>query len=479
MPANSAGIQSWMRRIDHVHFVGIGGVGMGGIAEVMVNLGYSVSGSDTSRNALVQRLESIGARVYSGHNADNVAGVDVVVVSSAIAEDNPEVMTARQNRIPVIRRAEMLGELMRFKQGIAIAGTHGKTTTTSLVASLLTEGGMDPTYVIGGKLISSSTNAYLGQSEWLVAEADESDASFLSLQPVIAIVTNIDADHLSSYENDFDRLKNAFVEFLQHLPFYGLAVMCIDDDTVKEILDQIARPVMTYGFDPEADVVGLNFKQDKMKSCFDVKLPDGSMMRQITLNLPGVHNALNALAAVAVGWELGLRATNMRRALQHFQGIGRRAQSLGQLQLDGGFAELYDDYGHHPREVAATLEAIANGTPDNRLVVVFQPHRYTRTRELFDDFTDVLCAADVLLLTEVYPAGEQPIAGADGRALARAIRQRGVIDPIFVPEIDELARTLRGVLIDGDVVLTLGAGSIGAVAASLPDAFLMEDTADV
>ena len=463
-----------MRRIDHVHFVGIGGVGMGGIAEVMINLGYSVSGSDASQNALVKRLESIGARVHIGHDASNVDGVDVVVVSTAISEDNPEVVAARNGRIPVIRRAEMLGELMRFKQGIAVAGTHGKTTTTSLVASLLTEGGMDPTYVIGGKLNSSSTNAYLGQSEWLVAEADESDASFLLLQPVIAIVTNIDADHLSSYENDFERLKQAFVDFLQHLPFYGLAVMCIDDATVKELIERVARPVMTYGFDPDADVVGFNFTQEKMKSCFDVRLPDGSEMRQITLNLPGIHNAQNALAAVAVGWELGLRATNMRRSFQQFQGIGRRAQPLGTLHHEHGMAELFDDYGHHPREVAATLKAIADGRPDNRLVVVFQPHRYTRTRDLFDDFTEVLAVADVLLLCEVYPAGEQPIAGADGRALARAIRQRGVVDPIFVPEteIATIEKTLRGVLRNDDVVLTLGAGSIGAVAAALPGVFV-------
>ncbi len=467
--ANSS--QSWMRRIDHVHFVGIGGVGMGGIAEVMVNLGYSVSGSDMTRNALVERLESLGARVFKGHDAANVEGVDVVVVSSAISEDNPEVELARKNRIPVIRRAEMLGELMRFKQGIAVAGTHGKTTTTSLVASLLTEGGMDPTYVIGGKLNSSSTNAYLGQSEWLVAEADESDASFLSLQPVIAIVTNIDADHLSSYENDFDRLKSAFVEFLQHLPFYGLAVMCVDDEEVRVLVDRISRPVMTYGFSEDADVRGMNFRQDKMKSCFDVKLPDGTEMRQITLNLPGKHNAQNALAAVAVGWELGLRAQNMRRAFQNFAGIGRRAQPLGALLLEDGQAELIDDYGHHPREVAATLEAIKNGRPNNRLVVVFQPHRYTRTRDLFDDFIEALSDAEVLVLCEVYPAGEAPIAGADGRALARAIRQRGVIDPIFVSEIEQVAKTLEGVLIPNDVVLTLGAGSIGAVAAGLPEHF--------
>lgn len=470
LPASSARVQNWMRRIDHVHFVGIGGVGMGGIAEVMINLGYSVTGSDKARNALVVRLEKLGARIYSDHHADNVTGVDVVVVSSAIAADNPEVVAAREGRIPVIRRAEMLGELMRFKQGIAIAGTHGKTTTTSLVASLLSEGGMDPTYVIGGKLNSSSTNAYLGQSEWLVAEADESDASFLSLQPVIAIVTNIDADHLSSYENDFERLKQAFVDFLQHLPFYGLAVMCIDDDTVAELVERVARPVMTYGFNGDADVVGLNFRQDQMKSSFDVRLPDGSEIRQITLNLPGIHNARNALAAVAVGWELGLRATNMRLAFQHFQGIGRRAQFVADLQLPNGTAELFDDYGHHPREVEATLTAIANGRPDKRLVVVFQPHRYTRTRDLFDDFTDVLSASDVLVLCEVYPAGEQPISGADGRALARAIRQRGVIDPIFVADVDAIARTLTGILQDGDVVLTLGAGSIGAAAASLPDA---------
>ncbi len=469
MVANS--VQNWMRRIDHVHFVGIGGVGMGGIAEVMVNLGYSVSGSDVARNALVERLESLGAKVFLGHDASNVEGVDVVVVSSAINEDNPEVAHARSNRIPVIRRAEMLGELMRFKQGIAIAGTHGKTTTTSLVASLLTEGGLDPTYVIGGKLNSSSTNAYLGQSEWLVAEADESDASFLSLQPVIAIVTNIDADHLSSYENDFDRLQGAFVEFLQHLPFYGLAIMCIDDEITRSLVDRISRPVMTYGFSEDADVRGLNFRQDKMKSCFDVKLPDGTEMRQITLNLPGKHNTLNALAAVAVGWELGLRAQNMRRAFQHFQGIGRRAQLLGALPLEDGQAELFDDYGHHPREVAATLEAIKDGRPNNRLVVVFQPHRYTRTRDLFDDFTDALGVADVLVLCEVYPAGEAPIAGADGRALARAIRQRGVIDPIFVADIEQVGKTLEGVLVPNDVVLTLGAGSIGGVAASLPNYF--------
>ncbi len=474
-PVSSDRVQSWMRRIDGMHFVGIGGVGMGGIAEVMINLGYSVSGSDTSRNALVKRLESLGARVFQGHDAENVAGVDVVIVSSAIAEDNPEVIAARQSRIPVIRRAEMLGELMRFKQGIAIAGTHGKTTTTSLVASVLTEGGMDPTYVIGGKLNSSATNAYLGKSEWLVAEADESDASFLLLQPVIAIVTNIDADHLSSYENDFDRLKQAFVDFLQHLPFYGLAVMCIDDDEVKQLVDRVARPVMTYGFDEQADVMGFNFRQEQMKSCFDVRLPDGSEMRQITLNLPGMHNAKNSLAAVAVGWELRLRQTNMRQSFQHFQGIGRRAQPLGALHFDGGSAELYDDYGHHPREVAATVKAIAAGRPENRLVVVFQPHRYTRTRDLFDDFTEVLSTADVLLLTEVYPAGEAPIPGADGRALARAIRQRGVVDPIFVGEVDAIAQTLRGVLSDGDVVLTLGAGSIGALANSLPAEFSQEN----
>jgi len=474
LPASSARVRNWMRRIDHVHFVGIGGVGMGGIAEVMVNLGYSVTGSDMSRNALVERLEKLGAKVYPTHDANNVNGVDVVVVSSAIAADNPEVMAARDGRIPVIRRAEMLGELMRFKQGIAVAGTHGKTTTTSLIASLLSEGGMDPTYVIGGKLNSSSTNAYLGQSEWLVAEADESDASFLSLQPVIAIVTNVDADHLSSYENEFERLKQAFVDFLQHLPFYGLAVMCTDDETVRELVERVARPVMTYGFDGDADVVGLNFRQEQMKSSFDVRLPDGSEIRQITLNLPGIHNARNALAAVAVGWELGLRATNMRLAFQHFQGIGRRAQFVAELALPNGSAELFDDYGHHPREVEATLTAIASGRPDKRLVVVFQPHRYTRTRDLFDDFTDVLCAADVLVLCEVYPAGEQPISGADGRALARAIRQRGVLDPIFVAEVTSVAKTLCGILQDGDVVLTLGAGSIGAVAAALPEALSSE-----
>lgn len=469
--ARQYGAQNWMRRVDHVHFVGIGGVGMGGIAEVLINLGYSVSGADPSRNNLVERLKSLGARVYHEHHASNVKGVDVVVVSSAISADNPEVVAAREHRIPVIRRAEMLGELMRFKQGIAVAGTHGKTTTTSLVASMLTEGGLDPTYVIGGKLNSSSTNAYLGQSDWLVAEADESDASFLTLQPVIAIVTNIDADHLSSYENDFERLKQAFVEFLHHLPFYGLAVVCSDDPTAAQLIDQVARPVMTYGFNQQADVRGIDFRQEQMKSSFDVRLPDGSEMRQITLNLPGLHNAQNALAAIAVGWELGLRATDMRRAFQHFQGIGRRVQPLGKLHLGAGVAELFDDYGHHPREVAATLDAMRNGRPDNRLVVVFQPHRYTRTRDLFDDFIEVLGRADVLVLTEVYAAGETHLNGADGRALARAIRQRGGIDPIFVEDVWAVASTLEPLLIDGDVVVTLGAGSIGAVAASLPQSF--------
>ena len=467
-------VKSQMRRVRGMHFIGIGGVGMGGIAEVMHNLGFRVSGSDLGSNALTARLASIGVTVYRGHTASQVEDADVVVISTAVPDDNPELLRARELGLPVVRRAEMLAELFRFQQGIAVAGTHGKTTTTSLVASLLTEGGMDPTYVIGGQLTSSSTNAYLGDSDWLVAEADESDASFLYLQPVMAIVTNIDADHLSTYDGDFEKLKQTFVDFLLHLPFYGLAIVCLDDENIREVLPRVARPVRTYGFHDLADVRATNVTQEGLRMRFDVIIDTGdvtSVISDIVLNMPGHHNVLNALAAITVALELGVDVKAGKRALSRFAGIGRRAQSLGTLHVGDRQAILLDDYGHHPTEVAATLSAIRGGWPDKRLVVIFQPHRFTRTRDLFDDFADVLSTPDVLLLTEVYAAGESRITGADGRALARAIRARGVNDPIFVDSIDDVPEQLAHVIEDGDVVLTLGAGSVGALARNLPDHF--------
>jgi len=456
-----------MRRIRRVHFIGIGGVGMGGIAEVLLELGYSVSGSDQARNALIERLESRGASVYLGHAASNVAEADVAVVSTAIADDNPELVSARERRIPIVPRAEMLAELMRFRQGIAVAGTHGKTTTTSLTASVLAEGGLDPTYVIGGRLNSSSSNASLGRGEWLVAEADESDASFLYLQPVISVVTNIDADHLPTYGGDFGRLRQTFLEFLHHLPFWGLVVLCIDDPELRDLLPELSRPLITYGTAEDADVRAVEIRQEGFVTHFAVQLPGGERIDDVTLNLPGRHNVLNALAAIAVGHELGVKGYIMAHALGHFAGIGRRAQVQGELDFGRGRALLVDDYGHHPRELAAIIDAVREGWPERRLVVAFQPHRYSRTRDLFDDFAEVLCAPDVLLLSEVYPAGEAPIAGADGRALARAVRSRGRLDPIFVEDVRRLADTLAGVLADGDLLLTLGAGNIGAVSAGL------------
>ncbi len=463
-----------MRRIKKVHFIGIGGVGMGGIAEVMLHLGYQISGSDCVRNALVQRLEQAGATVFTGHAQENVEGIDVVVVSSAIPKDNPELIQAREMRIPIVPRAEMLAELMRFTQGIAVAGTHGKTTTTSLVASILVEGGLDPTYVIGGQLTSSKTNAYLGKSEWLVAEADESDASFLYLQPVISIVTNIDADHLPTYEGDFSRLKQTFVEFLHHLPFYGLAVLCIEDSNISELLEQVTRPMVTYGFAEHADVRAVNVTQTGRQTHFDVTFKGRPDLKKITLNLPGNHNVLNALAAIAVATELDVEAKFIKSALEKFQGIGRRVQSHGKIPVSNGDALLIDDYGHHPTEVAATLQAVRAAYPENRLVVVFQPHRYTRTRDLFEDFAAVLGEPEVLVLTEVYSAGEDRISGADGRSLARSIRNRGQVDPIFVDDIKSVADALLNILEHNDVLLTLGAGSVGALAASLPERFLKE-----
>ncbi|MCW9005493.1 MAG: UDP-N-acetylmuramate--L-alanine ligase [Gammaproteobacteria bacterium] len=465
-----------MRRIRRVHFVGIGGVGMSGIAEVLLNLGYDVSGSDLGDNAATRRLKELGATLFYEHLAKNVENAEVVVTSSAIPLDNPEVLAARENRIPVIRRAEMLAEIMRFRYGIAVAGTHGKTTTTSLVASLLAEGGLDPTFVIGGKLNSSATNAKLGDSRYFVAEADESDASFLLLQPMISIVTNVDADHLETYGGDFDRYRQTFVEFLHHLPFYGHAVLCLDDAEVRNILPHVSRPVLTYGIEQDADIKASDIKCDGLQCSFKVSLPDRESLLDVILNLPGRHNLLNALAAIAVAHMLGVDDQAIQSALSGFQGIGRRMQQYGEIQTAKGSVLLVDDYGHHPTEIAATLDAARNGWSDRRLVVAFQPHRYTRTRDLFEDFSRVLADTDTLLLTEIYAAGEEPIAGADGRALCAAIRARGRVNPIFVEDINDLPEALLDVLEDGDVLLTLGAGNIGALAAELPKK-LTEDAA--
>jgi UDP-N-acetylmuramate--alanine ligase len=455
-----------MRQIHRIHLVGIGGSGMGGIAEVLLNLGYEVQGSDLKSNSVTQRLERLGAMIFIGHSADQLGEADVVVVSSAVNRSNPEVAAALAKRIPVVPRAEMLGELMRFRYSIAVAGTHGKTTTTSLVASVLAEGGLDPTFVIGGRLKSADSNAKLGAGRYLVAEADESDASFMHLQPMIAIVTNIDNDHLSTHDGDFSRLKQSFVDFLHNLPFYGLAVLCSDDEQVRSILESVARPVQTYGFAPEADVRAVNVVRDGVQSRYDA-LREGREPLTLTLNLPGRHNVLNSLAAVAVATELEIPDAAIQRALAQFQGIDRRLQQLGELHWPGGRALIIDDYGHHPTEVAATLDAVRQGWPTRRLVLAFQPHRYTRTRDLLDDFGLALSECDVLLVTEVYAAGEAPIAGADGRAICRAVRTRGLMEPVFVERVEDLAESLRGVLRDGDVVLTMGAGNIGAVAADL------------
>ena len=459
--------QPGMGRINRIHFVGIGGSGMSGIAEVLVNLGYEVTGSDIQQNPVTKRLEKMGAKVFIGHAANNVIGSDVVVTSTAVKQDNPEVITAHENRIPVIPRAEMLAELMRFRYGIAVAGTHGKTTTTSLIASVLAEGGADPTFVIGGKLNSAGTNARLGTGRYLVAEADESDASFMHLQPMMAVVTNIDADHMETYGGDFEKLKQTFVEFLHHLPFYGLAVVCIDDPNVASILPDIIRPVTTYGVSEHADVRAIGISASAFLTHFKVSFKDKKEILSITLNMPGHHNVLNALAAIAVAHEVGINNEAIISAFASFQGIGRRFQHYDDLKLDHGTVMHIDDYGHHPREVSAVIEAIRSGWPNKRLVLAFQPHRYTRTRDLFEDFCIVLSEVDSLVLLDVYPAGETPIAGADGRALARAIRTRGLVDPVFVESVDQVPDALRHVLKDGDLLLTLGAGNIGALAATL------------
>lgn len=467
-------IRDLARAFPRVHFVGIGGVGMSGIAEVLCTLGYQVSGSDQADNATTRRLAALGAVIHKGHAAANVLDADCVVVSSAIRADNPELLEARAQRIPVVPRAEMLAELMRFKHGIAVAGTHGKTTTTSLTASVLAEGGMDPTFVIGGQLLAAGANARLGKGAWLVAEADESDGSFLRLNPVVAIVTNIDADHLENYGGDFARVRAAFAEFLHRLPFYGLAVLCVDDPEVAALAESTPRHVVTYGFAAHADVRAEDVRQEGARMHFTLCLPDGSRSA-CTLALPGRHNVQNALAAAAVGWQLGVGQAQIAAALERFAGIGRRFNQLATLALPGGgSAVLVDDYGHHPRELAAVFEAARGGWPGRRLVVAFQPHRYSRTRDLFDDFAAVLSSADALLLTEVYPAGEAPIAGADAKALARAIRTRGRVEPVLVGGAGDLAAALPGLLRDGDLLLMMGAGDIGAAAQQLARTGLAE-----
>jgi UDP-N-acetylmuramate--alanine ligase len=458
-----------MRRIGLIHLVGIGGAGMGGIAEVLANLGYKVQGSDLRANAVTRRLERQGVRIFIGHAAAQVAGAGCVVVSTAVAADNPELVAAQQARIPVVRRAEMLAELMRFREGIAVAGTHGKTTTTSLVASVLAEGGLDPTFVIGGQLKSAGSNARLGAGRYLVAEADESDASFLHLQPMIAIVTNVDNDHLVTHGGDFEKLKQSFVAFLHNLPFYGLAVLCADDAVLRELQPQVARPTVRYGFGEDADLRAVRLEAAGASTRFEV-LRAGRPPLQVTLALPGRHNVLNALAAIAVATELDIPDTAIQRALANFAGIGRRLEVLGEVAAAAGRITVVDDYGHHPTEIEATLAAARQAWPGRRLVLAFQPHRYTRTHDLIDDFGRVLSLADALLVTEVYAAGEEPIANADGRSICRAVRGRGRLEPVFVEDVKELPAALAGVIEDGDLVLTMGAGSIGGVAHELPTA---------
>ena len=455
-------------KIKHLHFIGIGGSGMSGIAEVLLNLGYHVSGSDLAENASAKRLKTLGATVVIGHVASNIAGADVVVISSAVKADNPEVVAAKAARVPVVPRAIMLAELMRFKQGIAIAGTHGKTTTTSLISHVLGEAGLDPTCVIGGRLNSIGTNARLGQGEYLVAEADESDASFLYLQPIMAVVTNIDQDHMETYEHDFSKLKNAFVEFLEHLPFYGLAVLCADDANVREIMSRLSKPTLTYGLSEHAELRAVNIKAVNAQMHFTAISARDKKVMDIVLNLPGLHNVANALSVIAIAREIGVSDEHIVRGLASFAGVGRRFQRYGEIAIAaGGRYTLIDDYGHHPVEMAATLAAAKGAFPGRRVLLAFQPHRYTRTRDLFEDFVKVLSTVDELVLADVYPAGETPIVAADGRALTRAIRVVGKVEPLFVNTVDEIADAVESRVRDGDVVITMGAGSVGGVAPRL------------
>ena len=453
-----------MRRIRRVHFVGIGGAGMSGIAEVLTNQGFDVSGSDLAQSRTTRHLQKLGATIFAGHDAANVEGADVLVVSSAVAEENPEVTAARELRIPVVPRAEMLAELMRFRRGIAVAGTHGKTTTTSLTASLLAEAGTDPTFVIGGLLNAWGSNARLGEGEYLVAEADESDGSFLLLQPVIALITNIDRDHLEAYENSFENLKKAFLEFLHHLPFYGAAVLCLDDEQIAEMIPSVTRAVVTYGLSEHADVRGSDLIQDGRMMHFRAHLPNQDDVLEVSLNLPGVHNVRNALGAIAIAWELGLDLPSIVASLGTFEGIGRRFAEVGRFVVPNGEVMVVEDYGHHPTELDATISAARQGWPEKRIVTVFQPHRYTRTRDLFDDFSQVLAASDIVVLTDIYPAGEEAIDGVDSGALCHSIRARGRANPILVSDVHDLPTELPAMLEDGDLVLLLGAGNIGQVA---------------
>ena len=457
-------------KVKRIHFVGVGGAGMSGIAEVLVNLGFTVSGSDLSESLAVRRLRSLGASVVIGHASENVANADAVVTSTAVRHDNPEVIAARARQIPVVPRAQMLAELMRLKQGIAIAGTHGKTTTTSLVTSILAEGGMDPTFVIGGKLNAAGANARLGKGEFLVAEADESDASFLLLNPVLSVVTNIDADHMDTYGHDFARLKQAFVDFLQHLPFYGVAVLCEDDPHVRSIMPLVSKQIVRFGLSATANIRAENVRAEQGAMLFDAVRVNGSTSRlPIRLNLPGMHNVLNALAAIAVATEVQVADDAIIKALADFKGVGRRFQRYGEVALTGedgatrGSFTLVDDYGHHPVEMAATIEAARGAFPGRRLMLAFQPHRYSRTRDCFEDFVKVLSTVDALLLSEVYAAGEQPVVAADGRSLARALRVVGKVEPVFVEDIDEMPAAILSAAQDGDVVITMGAGSIGSI----------------
>jgi len=455
-----------MRRVKRIHFVGIGGAGMGGIAEVLLNEGYQISGSDIAENAVVKRLTTLGVSIVIGHHSTNVEGASVIVVSTAINAENPELKAAQALRIPVVRRAEMLAELMRFRHGIAIAGTHGKTTTTSLIASIFAEAKLDPTFVIGGLLNSAGTNARLGTSRYLIAEADESDASFLHLQPMVAVVTNIDEDHMDTYGGDFNKLKDTYIDFLHNLPFYGVAVVCTDNAVVKALLPRIGRSIITYGFNDDADVRAVNYQQQGNFSSFTVLRANKADL-DLRLNLPGKHNVLNALAAIAVAEDEGVNEQAIIDALDKFAGIGRRFEHLAKLTTSTAQAVLIDDYGHHPSEVKATIAAMRNGWPDKRLVMIFQPHRYSRTRDLYEDFVEVLSEVDCLLLLDVYSAGETLITGADAKSLARSIRQRGQVEPIYVSDVTQLPTLLAAQLQDNDMVITQGAGNIGTLARKL------------
>lgn len=458
-----------MRRINTIHFVGVGGAGMCGIAEVLLNQGYGITGSDLQQSHNTDRLASMGAKIYLGHDASHVEDADVVVYSSAIDKENPEISAAMEQSKPLIARAEMLAELMRYRHSIAVAGTHGKTTTTSIVASVLAEGGLDPTFIIGGLLNSAGANARLGESRYLVAEADESDASFMHLQPMVAVVTNIEADHMSTYGGDFENLKKTFIDFLHNLPFYGLAVLCIDDPTVRDILPHISRPKITYGFAEDADFRIINLVQKQVVTEFEVFRRESNKSLKIRLNMPGRHNALNATAAVVIASDEGISDEDIQNGIKNFSGVGRRFDVQGEFPVGDGTVLLIDDYGHHPTEVAATIRALRDGWPDNRLVMIFQPHRYSRTKDLYEDFVDVLCEIDVLLLLKVYSAGEKRIAGADSRSLCRSIRLRGKVDPIYVKDEADVQDILDKLVKPGDIVLTQGAGSVGSIAKQLAE----------